>query len=67
MRSVEAQASGAWGPGELHNRDACYIGFESHQGNEAHRDMPFVGAIDELLIYERAWTETEVRAFSTDP
>lgn len=67
MRSETAQASGAWGPGELYLRDACYIGFESHQGNEAHRRMPFVGAIDELLIYERAWTDAEVEAFSADP
>lgn len=66
MRSETAEASGAWGPGELYPRDACYIGFESHQGDLAHREMPFVGAIDELLIFERAWTDAEVQAFSTD-
>lgn len=64
LRSDEARDLGAWNPGDLYPSDACYIGFESHQGNEAHQSMPFVGALDELLLFSRAWTEDEVRAFS---
>ncbi|MDX1394912.1 MAG: LamG domain-containing protein [Gemmatimonadota bacterium] len=65
LRTEEARELGTWNPGELYPSDACYIGFESHQGNEAHRSMPFVGAVDELLIFSRAWTDEEVRTFST--
>ena len=64
MRSEEAQQRTAWSPGELYPSDACYIGFESHQGNEAHQTMPFFGAIDEMMIFGRAWTADEVTAFS---
>ena len=31
---------------------------------ESHQSMPFVGAIDELILIPRAWSETEVRDFS---
>ena len=64
LRTDEARAAGTWNPGDLYTSDACYIGFESHQGDEAHRSMPFVGAVDELLIYGRAWSASEVQAFS---
>jgi hypothetical protein len=64
LRSETAQQSGAWTPGPLYPTDACSLGFESHQGNAAHQDMPFVGALDELLVYDRAWTDAEVAAYS---
>ncbi len=64
LRSDSAQARGTWEPGDLYPSDACSIGFESHQGNAAHQLMPFVGAIDDLLVFARAWSEQEVRAFS---
>jgi len=64
LRSDEARDLATWNPGDLFPTDACYIGFESHQGNEAHQSMPFVGALDEVLLFSRAWTEDEVRAFS---
>lgn len=64
LRSDEARDLGSWNPGDLYPTDACYVGFESHQGNEAHQSMPFVGALDEVLLFSRAWTEDEVRAFS---
>ncbi len=63
-RTDEARAAGIWNPGELFSDDACYIGFESHQGLESHETLPFFGAVDELLIFGRAWTEEEIRAFS---
>ena len=62
--STEARDLGAWNPGDLYPTDACYIGFESHQGMESHRTMPFIGAIDEVLLFSRAWTAQEVRAFA---
>lgn len=64
MRTDDARDRSAWSPGDLYSSDACYIGFESHQGNEAHQSMPFHGAVDELLIFDRAWTDEEVAAFS---
>jgi hypothetical protein len=51
-----------WAPGPLHRSDACFIGFESHQGLVDHQTMPFVGAIDELVIYRRALREPEIAA-----
>jgi concanavalin A-like lectin/glucanase superfamily protein len=49
-----------WSSGVLHRQDACYIGFESHQGQPAHQKLQFEGAIDELLIFSRALTVSEV-------
>jgi hypothetical protein len=67
LRNAQAQASGAWSPGELYPSDACYMGFESHQGEPRHQQMPFAGALDEVLVFSRAWTDMEVRAFATLP
>ena len=53
-----------WQQGTLYERDACYIGFESHQGLANHQRMPFFGAIDELQIFERALTQAEVQALA---
>lgn len=64
LRSETAQQSGAWTPGDLYPADACSLGFESHQGNAAHQEMPFVGALDEFLVYDRAWSAAEVAAYS---
>lgn len=64
LRTDRARDLGAWGPGELYPTDACYIGFESHQGVADHQTLPFMGAIDQVLLFNRAWTEDEVRAFS---
>ena len=65
LRTEEARAVGLWNPGDLYPSDACYIGFESHQGMESHKTMPFVGAIDEVMLFSRAWSGDEVTAFST--
>lgn len=64
LRTPDAKAVGRWSPGPLHRTDACYLGFESHQGDAHHQAMPFVGAIDEVIIASRAWTEEEVARFS---
>jgi hypothetical protein len=57
---VDGEIFGQWSPGVLHAQDACYIGFESHQGQPWHNTLPFVGAIDELLIFSRALTLPEI-------
>jgi hypothetical protein len=56
------QGGGFWGTGPLFPTDACSIGFESHQGLPNHSALLFSGDIDELLIFNRALTEAEVRA-----
>jgi hypothetical protein len=53
-----------WSPGVLYGKDACYIGFESHQGDSMHQRLQFEGEIDELLIFSRALTLPEVEAFA---
>ena len=56
-----------WQRGGLHKSDACYIGFESHQGEATHQELPFFGAIDEVRVFGRALTPDEVRRLaSTD-
>ncbi|MDQ3831148.1 MAG: LamG domain-containing protein [Candidatus Tectomicrobia bacterium] len=57
---VDGRIFGRWRPGGLYAQDACYIGFESHQGEPSHQELPFVGAIDELLIFSRALTLPEI-------
>ena len=49
-----------WSPGVLHDKDACYLGFESHQGEPTHQQLQFEGDIDEVLIFSRALTLAEV-------
>jgi hypothetical protein len=53
-----------WQRGTLHARDACFIGFESHQGRRGHQSLPFFGAIDEVLVFARALKTTEVHALT---
>ena len=55
----------AWGRGELFPTDACYIGFESHQGAKSHKALFLDGDIDELLIFSRAMAEPEIKAHAT--
>ncbi len=56
-----AEPTSRWMPEALYSSDACYLGFESHQGNVAHQSLQFEGVIDELLIFNRALTAAEVR------
>jgi hypothetical protein len=49
-----------WAPGVLHEQNACYIGFESHQGEPTHQKLQYEGDIDELLVFSRALTLSEV-------
>jgi hypothetical protein len=59
-RPREGSSNKIWSPGALHEKDACYIGFESHQGEPTHQKLQFEGDIDELLIFSRALTLSEV-------
>ena len=52
----------AWNPGYLFPSDAAYIGFESHQGEPLHQELPFVGVIDEVLIFSRSLDLLEIMA-----
>jgi hypothetical protein len=49
----------AWNSAELYPTDACYLGFESHQGNVAHQTLPFHGDIDDIMVFSRAWSAEE--------
>ena len=59
-----ARASGPprWQRGELYQTDACYIGFESHQGLASHQTLPFFGAIDQIQLFARDLSREEVAA-----
>lgn len=51
-----------WSPGDLFPDDAAYIGFESHQGEPLHQELPFVGVIDEVLLFRRSLSLKEIVA-----
>ena len=54
-----------WNPRDLFPSDACYIGFESHQGLESHKELSFIGDIDDLMLFSRALTEAEIKIHAT--
>jgi hypothetical protein len=54
--------SPTWNPGYLFFSDAAYIGFESHQGEPQHQELPFVGVIDEVLVFSRSLDFQEIIA-----
>ena len=54
-----------WSPGTLHPMDACYLGFESHQGHESHKALFLSGDIDEALVFARPLSDAEVGAHAT--
>jgi hypothetical protein len=56
-----------WQSGELYENDACFIGFESHQGDANHQGLAFFGAIDEVRIFDRALIPDEIRFLSGRP
>ncbi len=58
----EGEATPRWVPEALYPTDACYVGFESHQGDVAHQSLQFEGIMDELLIFNRALTAAEIQA-----
>ena len=53
---------GKWSPGKLHPSEACYLGFESHQGLEDHKSLLFAGDVDEVLVFARPLSDAEVGA-----
>jgi hypothetical protein len=52
-----------WAPTKLAATKACVIG-GTRNGDQGHQDLPFKGAIDELQIFSRAFTDDEVKAYS---
>lgn len=58
--SARRSGPAVWAKGTLHPSDACAIGFESHQGEATHQQLPFFGAIDELVLFGRALSAEEI-------
>lgn len=56
-----------WNPGRLYDSDACFLGFESHQGETTHQTLRFGGAIDDVLVFNRAVTAVEVAIHAARP
>ena len=64
-QELDGHRDPSWTPGPLHPKDACYIGFESHQGADSHKNLAFSGDIDEVLVFARALSDAEVGAHAT--
>jgi hypothetical protein len=56
-----------WNAAGLYPHNACYIGFESHQGDPRHQPLRFAGAIDDVLLFRRALDEDEIRIHAAAP
>jgi len=56
-----------WNPRRLYDSDACFLGFESHQGEATHQTLRFGGAIDDVLVFNRAVTVAEVAIHAARP
>lgn len=67
FRSGTGAVPPVWRDGVLHPTDACYIGYESHQGDPTHQNLAFHGAVDEILVFGRALTTAEVQSLSATP
>ena len=65
--SWSGSSPAVWRDGVLHATDACYIGFESHQGDPSHQNLAFYGAIDEVVVFGRALTPQEIQLLSQSP
>lgn len=52
-----------WSPTKLADANACVIG-GTRTGSEKHQDLQFEGIIDELLIFSRALSTDEIKAYS---
>ncbi len=64
-QEIAGNRGSMWSPGTLHPTDACYLGFESHQGLENHKALFFSGDIDEVLVFARPLSDAEVGAHAT--
>lgn len=61
VASAFVEGPARWQGGELYDTEACFIGFESHQGEPRHQELPFFGSIDEVRVFGRALGETEIQ------
>jgi hypothetical protein len=52
-----------WLPNVLVPLNACVIG-GTRTGDQSHQDLQFEGAIDELQVFSRAFTDVEVKAYA---
>ena len=56
-----------WQDAALRATNACFLGVEAHGGDPRAQNLPFHGAIDEVLVFGRALTEAEIAALSASP
>jgi hypothetical protein len=66
-RSGTGEPPFVWRHGTLRETNACFIGFEMHAGDPQHQNLPFFGVIDEIMVFERALSGSEVAALSVSP
>ena len=67
VRNPSGTTPVVWRDGVLYPSDACYLGFESHQGEPGHQRLPFYGAIDEMIVFGRALTPEEIQLLAVSP
>ncbi|MCC2606761.1 LamG domain-containing protein [Planctobacterium marinum] len=60
---AEISHEASWAPTSLASENACVIG-GTRTGAQKHQDLPFVGVIDEMLLFSRALSADEINAFS---
>ena len=63
-KQVKGTFTKTWQPTKLPPKNACVIGGELN-GHEHHQKLQFEGIIDEMQIFARAFTEDEIRVYSS--
>ncbi len=63
-QEIEGGTGPVWGPATLREADGCLIG-AAVSGSPAHQNLIFDGVLDELHVFSRALSETEIQIYST--
>jgi len=63
-KQVKGSFTKTWQPTKLPAKNACVIGGELN-GREQHQKLQFEGVIDEMQIFARAFTDDEIRIYSS--
>jgi len=64
-KKVKGTYTKTWQPTELPTKNACVIGGELN-GPEQHQKLQFEGVIDEMQLFSRAFTDDEIRIYSSN-